>query len=952
MSSPVGTDHEFQNLVKLLPAGVFVQVRRTFAFLNDEALRIFGASDQADLLGTLVLDRVPPRFQAVAADRIRRLNEAKEIVGKSRQAFLRLDGTEVPVEVSAVPYRFHGEDGALVFLRDLTDDLAFRALLEELPAGVFVQTRGRFALVNREARRLLGVEGAETLEGSPVLQHFLEAERPRVMERIRRLNQDRVPVEKVEEHLVRPDGSTLAVEVSAVPYTFEGVDGALVFLRDLSDDRNFQSLIENIPAGILLRTGPTVVLANKESRRILGAHSEAEILGDQYLTRLPAAERPVAAERMRRVDQGQPMLKPAEVTFVRPDGVLVPTEVTSIPFAFRNQFGALIYMRDLTEDKNYRALIENLPIGVLIGTEECFRYLNAEALRIFGAQGPDQLLGTPVRNRIPAHWRPKLKASMRATFEDHRPTPSHEERFLRLDGTEIVVESSAVPFHFEGKEGLLVFLRDLTAEREAQRQLNLKDELLRLTGSMARVGGWEFDARTFEGTWTEEVAQIHDLDPGEGTNVSLGVSFYTPESRAQVEAAITAAVGQAQAYDLVLEMVTAKGNRKWIRTQGTPLVEDGVVTKVRGTFQDITDLHLAAQATLEEKERLSVTLRSIGDGVITTDTEGLVVLMSRSAEELTGWTQAEAVGRPLTQVMPLIHEWSKEKIENPVEKVLREGVTVELANHTALLTKDGQERVIADSAAPIRDQNDQVTGVVLVFRDMTEKQKLQEALQRAQNLESIGLLAAGIAHDFNNLLSGLFGQVQLAAEKVRRGRIEEAAINFERALGVFDRAKDLTGQLLTFSKGGAPVRSRFDLGALARKTALFALSGSNVRVRFDIAPDLFPCEGDQNQLAQAIDNLVINARQAMAGGGRIEIQVANHEDPTGRWVVLSVKDEGPGLAPGVLDRIFDPFFSTKAGGHGIGLAAVQSIVQRHEGRVEVESTPGRGARFRIYLPAG
>ncbi len=324
--------------------------------------------------------------------------------------------------------------------------------------------------------------------------------------------------------------------------------------------------------------------------------------------------------------------------------------------------------------------------------------------------------------------------------------------------------------------------------------------------------------------------------------------------------------------------------------------------------------------------------------------------MSRSAEELTGWPLSEAQGHPLTEVLPLIHEWTREPVENPVTRVLREGQTVELANHTVLAARHGKELVIADSAAPIRDREGVVRGVVLVFRDMTEKNRLNEALQRAQNLESIGLLAAGIAHDFNNLLAGLFGQVQLAVEKLKDDRSDDARLNLERALGVFDRAKDLTTQLLTFSKGGQPVRTSFDLGTLVRKTALFALSGSNIEVSFQIPPEPLLCVGDENQLAQALDNIIINARQAMKDGGSLRITAESRIGAAGRETVVAVQDNGPGISPEVLDRIFDPFFSTKATGHGLGLATVQSIVQHHEGRVEVQSSPGKGSTFCLILP--
>ena len=191
-------------------------------------------------------------------------------------------------------------------------------------------------------------------------------------------------------------------------------------------------------------------------------------------------------------------------------------------------------------------------------------------------------------------------------------------------------------------------------------------------------------------------------------------------------------------------------------------------TEVRTVeFRDITEQKKAEENILAEKERLSVTLRSIGDGVITTDIDSNIVLMNKVAEEITGWKQEEAQGKKLDDVFKIIHEATREPHENPVKKVLSSGKVIELANHTLLISRDGTERMIADSGAPIKDKKDTIIGVVLVFRDTTEKQKLLEIAQNTQKLESLGILAGGIAHDFNNLMGGIFGYLDMAKEEAK-----------------------------------------------------------------------------------------------------------------------------------------------------------------------------------------
>jgi PAS domain S-box-containing protein len=372
--------------------------------------------------------------------------------------------------------------------------------------------------------------------------------------------------------------------------------------------------------------------------------------------------------------------------------------------------------------------------------------------------------------------------------------------------------------------------------------------------------------------------------------------------------------------------------------------------------QDITERKRIESALRDQKERLAVTLRSIADGVITTDIVGRVVMMNPVAEALTGWTSSEAVGRPLVEVFNLVSAKTGLPCGNPVTRVLASGQSLELPEETHLLGRHGAGRPIADSAAPIKDADGMVVGVVLVFRDVTEKQRLAESLQQTSRLESLGVLAGGIAHDFNNLLGGVFGYVDLARLATRE---QETAEHLTRALGALGRARDLTGQLLTFAKGGAPMKKIQSLFPFVEEAAQFALSGSATSCRFEIEPGLWSCDIDRNQIGQVIDNIVINAEQAMAGGGVIDVTARNlvfaeREHPqlaAGPYVRLAIADRGVGIPRAYLARVFDPFYTTKPKGHGLGLATSYSIVRRHGGCIDVESEAGQGSVFSVYLPA-
>jgi signal transduction histidine kinase/CheY-like chemotaxis protein len=282
---------------------------------------------------------------------------------------------------------------------------------------------------------------------------------------------------------------------------------------------------------------------------------------------------------------------------------------------------------------------------------------------------------------------------------------------------------------------------------------------------------------------------------------------------------------------------------------------------------------------------------------------------------------------------------------------------VELANHTVLIARDGAERVIADSGAPIRDREGSIIGVVLVFRDITEKQRIDGELRKMQQIESLGVLAGGIAHDFNNILTAILGNINLGRLHTKPGeKLHEILMEAEKSA---EQARELTRQLLTLAKGGKPIRRRGRLDDLIRDTAKFALRGSNIVPEFEFQDELYQAEFDEAQMGQVIHNIVMNARQAMEKGGVIRIAASNlngdsvKTPPLGKgdFIRITVEDSGVGIPEGRLPHIFDPYFTTKPDGSGLGLTTTFSIIRNHDGYIHVESMPNVGSRFSVYLPA-
>ena len=377
-------------------------------------------------------------------------------------------------------------------------------------------------------------------------------------------------------------------------------------------------------------------------------------------------------------------------------------------------------------------------------------------------------------------------------------------------------------------------------------------------------------------------------------------------------------------------------------------------------MRDISTFKELEHLLRDEREQLLVTLRSIGDGVITTDLEGKVVLMNRVAEQLTGWRHREASGRKIDEILDIVDEKTGDPARNPLAQAIPQGVILELDDNTLLRSRDGQEYKIADSASPIRDEKSEIIGGVLVFRDITDRERMQEEVLKLRKLESVGRLAGGIAHDFNNLLTGIMGNIEVAA--LRLGpQSKKSHENLEKALKASRRAADLTQKLLTFAKGGEPVKEAAEIGEIIKDSAEFSLMGSKISLSLELPENLWAAEVDAGQISQVIQNLVINAVHAMPDGGTIlirgenvnsgSLQIAGLPLKPGPYIKVSVRDQGCGIDEDLRSKIFDPFFTTKKEGSGLGLSVIHSIVNKHDGHVGFHSELGSFTEFTFFLPA-
>lgn len=387
----------------------------------------------------------------------------------------------------------------------------------------------------------------------------------------------------------------------------------------------------------------------------------------------------------------------------------------------------------------------------------------------------------------------------------------------------------------------------------------------------------------------------------------------------------------------------------------TPLTdEDGNIVGSVHIVSDITVRKMAEKALKESEQKYREIVENSMDMIFTCDLEGNYTSCNRAIEEITGYARDEIIG---TNYKAVFDKEEAQKVYEALNKFYESGIPLKERIYE-ILTKDKRKLKIKGNISLII-KNGKKTGFLGIMRDVTEQQKLEFQMIRAEKLEALGILAGGIAHDFNNILTAIMGYLNLA--RLYQEDTETIQDYISKAETAVLGATGLTRQLLTFSRGGKPFRETVSIQPVIEEAASIALgksSSSTYEAYYE--ENIKPVNADRGQIQQVMTNLLINARQAMPGGGTIAVTVKNRiinsrknagSLPEGDYVSVSVEDEGVGIPQNNLQKIFDPFYTTKQEGSGLGLATSHSIITKHGGHIEVESRVGEGSIFTFYLPA-
>jgi PAS domain S-box-containing protein len=365
--------------------------------------------------------------------------------------------------------------------------------------------------------------------------------------------------------------------------------------------------------------------------------------------------------------------------------------------------------------------------------------------------------------------------------------------------------------------------------------------------------------------------------------------------------------------------------------------------------RDIAERQKALKQLQEMELRYRTLFETSSDGILLIDIDGNMIAFNEAAHSQLGYTSEEFKQLSLHDIDPV---QSPEEIEASIKHVLETGKAEFQVKHKA---RDGSWRDVLVITQVIELAGR--SAFHTIWRDITEQKKKEEELLKIEKLESIGVLAGGLAHDFNNLLTGILGNISIIKMAPDLDAAIRSRLNEAKAVAL--KAKGLTQQLLTFSTGGAPIKKTASIHDLIQESCNFALGGSNVKCEYDIPDDLWPVYIDEGQMSQVMHNLIINADHAMPQGGTVTIRCRNSvvnetndlQLSEGSYVKISMRDEGEGIAEEHIQKIFDPYFTTKQSGSGLGLASAYSIINRHDGHILVESERGKGTVFTIYLKA-
>jgi PAS domain S-box-containing protein len=681
------------------------------------------------------------------------------------------------------------------------------------------------------------------------------------------------------------------------------------------------------------------------------------------------------------------------------DHSVFDVEVYLTRIRYRGETAILATMRDISERKRMedelrltRFSIDSASIcAYLVARDARLLYVNEQTCRTLGYTR-DELLSMGVYDLDPdfprsvwdAHW-----AQLKKEGGLHFQTTQR-----RKDGTLVPLEISLNFLAFGGREYNVAFGLDISERKKAEQEIALANRWLELIlksagegilglddqGSLtfinrAAVGMLGYEEQELIGRHGPAVWHCSRPD---GTAYPAGECPVFTTSLDEADHSGEAVFWRRDSTSFPIEYtstsfcedglsgavvtfrdITGRKRAEEDLKQAYASLETKVRERTRALAEanhelrrEIAERQKAEEALQTSEKRFRDLIETTSDWVWEIDKDGIYTYASSQVRKLLGYEPREVLGKTPFDLMP---PEEAERLFPVFKGIVASGKPIFFLENLNL-HKNGTKVVLETSGVPFFDASGSFMGYRGIDRDITERKRIEEELQKAQRLDSIGLLAGGIAHDFNNILTAIQGNIELAGMYLPADN--RAAARLAVAGKALIRARTLSQQLLTFAKGGAPITKTMEVSSLVREPVENSLRGSKAEVAYSIAKDLPPVEADETQIGQAIGNLAANAVESMPEGGVLTVTAGkeylplenNLGLPTGEYVRIDIKDQGAGIPPELREKIFDPYFTTKEQGSGLGLAIAYSIIKKHGGTIRVDSAPGEGSTFSIFLP--
>jgi PAS domain S-box-containing protein len=978
----------------------------------------------------------------------------------------------------------------------------FRLLVENAPDPIFIQTRCQFAYLNAAATALFGAAHSAELIGMSVMERYHTDFHDIIRERIHQVNTERKPAPAIEQVFVRMDGSHVQVEVNSVPFEYKSENGALVFVRDITErkvaeeaSRRYELLVEN--------SRDIIYFIQRDNGRILAANGAAVAAygysRDELLTlRVQDLREPgtvaLLPEQMARADAAGILF---ETTHRRKDATTFPIEISSKGATINGVRTLISIGRDITERKRTEDALRD--------SETRFKTLADSMPQLVWTAGPDGQMDY-FNQRIDefdgfvkqpdGNWEwsaavhpEDLQSTVDAWQHTLRSGGAHEteHRLVQRDGSYKWFLSRTTPVR--DPEGRVVKWYGTSTEIDSRKQteaaLAESEARLRLALESARMGIWELDIETNRMVWDEAHHALFGINPGQfdGTAASF-YRFVQPEDRATLQEATRKAIECRSAYGMEFRIVHPNGEQRWMRSQGQVLCDDGTKpSRIMGGVWDITQRKHDEEKLMDATRRLDLLVTESPAVVFTYELhpEPRPKFISRNVEKILGWRPEHFIDNPASwweclhpADLPVVRDglarlektgrqvfeyrfkdaqgryhwihdeerlivsangrqevvgawWDVTEARAAQEELRRLAAAIEQAAEMVVITnaraeilyanpafekitgyrqdevlgknprilksgehdhvfyqkmwaslsagkpwqgrlvnrkRDGSVYTEESTISPVLDPSGEIVNYVAVKRDVTREEELEQQYLEAQKMEAIGTLAGGIAHDFNNILAIILANAQILEFSGALGT--ESKETLVQIITASKRARQLVGQILAFSRRGRQEKIIMNLKPIVKETLglLRASLPSTIRLDPDIAANTGMLCADPTQMQQVLMNLCTNAAHAMEkDGGVLKIELSNrsigdNEVPMepgfapGDYVRLSVADTGQGMPPWVLKRIFEPYFTTKETGKGtgLGLSVAHGIVKAHGGTIKVSSALRQGTVFDVYLP--